>query len=218
MKKFTRDIFPMLLRFSKRIDEVTCLTRQNWIHVNDMDNSKIVWIFRGNHELLISHNGAVSRGHWDLLNRDSLLVDIDNTSTLYRQGFVDDNFLVLKVDGIEQYLFFASEIEVENEARTVDAIISMLHSRYFEHNRQIGRIGHIGELEYEESPPSRTFDFIFGAYDKIPLKFADGMKGEIYFGLRSGRYFFFDVVWGKKYFDDKRTCIEKYYRYRKEDQ
>ena len=53
MKTFFADIFPKIQRFSKKLDNLTLLTNQHWVSVDDIFSPKTIYIFRTNNELLI---------------------------------------------------------------------------------------------------------------------------------------------------------------------
>ena len=62
MKTFISDLIPKLLRFSQKLDNLTLLTNQHWVVIEDICNNKNVYIFRTNNELLISLNGKSEMG------------------------------------------------------------------------------------------------------------------------------------------------------------
>jgi len=59
MRTYLADIIPKIQRFSKRLDDLTKLTNQHWVSLSDINQSKQVYIFRENNQLLISDNGIV---------------------------------------------------------------------------------------------------------------------------------------------------------------
>src|SRR5690606_22744832 len=99
MKTFISNIIPKINEYSKKLNVLTNFVDKYWILLNEEDNTKLVYIFRGNNELLISLNGIVNKGKWEYLGKDSLLIEKENQTFLFRHGFLDDNIFVLKVDG-----------------------------------------------------------------------------------------------------------------------
>lgn len=61
MKTYITDIIPKLQRFSQKLDNLTLLTNQHWVVLDELESSKTVFIFRSNNELLISRNGKVEK-------------------------------------------------------------------------------------------------------------------------------------------------------------
>src|SRR5664279_2301059 len=109
MKTFIADIIPRIQKYSQKLDNLTLLTNQHWVVGDEIANSKTVYIFRSNNELLISKNGEVEKAKWEYLGNNSLLLDLKDKSYLFRHGFFDENVLALKVDGREEYALMVNE-------------------------------------------------------------------------------------------------------------
>ncbi|MBJ6119637.1 hypothetical protein JAO76_15610 [Pontibacter sp. BT310] len=131
MKTFISDIIPKIQRYSQKLDNLTLLTNQHWVIIDDSTNSKHVYIFRTNNELLISQNGRIEKAKWEYLSQDSLLIDRKEESYLFRHGFFDENILALKVDGRPEYAFMVNESRYDGELNTADKVIDFLRNRYF---------------------------------------------------------------------------------------
>jgi len=130
MKTFIADIIPKLQRYSQQLDNLTLLTNQHWVVVDEIANSKTVYIFRSNHELLISKNGEVEKAKWEYLGNGSLLLDLKDKSYLFRHGFFDENILALKVDGKEEYAFLVNETRFDKELSSTARILEFLNNKY----------------------------------------------------------------------------------------
>ncbi|MNT92313.1 hypothetical protein D3C72_2335740 [compost metagenome] len=72
--------------------------------------------------MLLSTNGQVNKGKWELNGADSLLLDVGDTSLLLRHGFFDENILALKLDSKEEYAFFVNESKYKGELNSIEAI------------------------------------------------------------------------------------------------
>lgn len=112
MKEYLKDLIPRVKKFSSKLDILTLLVSKNWVLVNNNIPIKKVFIFRRNNQLLISENGAVNIGQWEHLNSGALLLFFQNTKLLFSHGFVDDNVLVLKLDGTNIFYLFEKEENV----------------------------------------------------------------------------------------------------------
>jgi hypothetical protein len=130
MKPFISDLIPKIQRFSQKLDNLTLLTNQHWVAIDDIDNKKVVYIFRSNNELLISQNGIVERAKWEYLGNNSLLIEKKSESYLFRHGFFDENILALKVDGKEEYVFLINENNFEGELNSLNKITAFLTQKY----------------------------------------------------------------------------------------
>ena len=97
MKTFIADIIPQIQHFSQKLDNLTMLTNQHWVSIDNILNSKTVFIFRNHNQLLISLDGVVEKASWEYLGNNSLIIDqLDNTY-LFKHGFLDQNILALKI-------------------------------------------------------------------------------------------------------------------------
>jgi len=132
MKTFIADIIPRLQEFSQKLDNLTLLTNQHWVVVDEIANSKMVYIFRPNNELLISRNGRVDRGKWEYLGNSTLLIDLTDGAYLFRHGFFDENILALKIDGKEEYAFLVNETKFDKELNSSERILEFLQRKYIE--------------------------------------------------------------------------------------
>lgn len=130
MKTYLADIIPKIKRFSKKLDDLTLLTNQHWVVIDELKNSKFVYIFRSNNELLISQNGKIERGKWEYLGNNSLLIDRKEDSYLFRHGFFDENILALKVDGKEEFAFLVNENKYSGDLNSIEKVIEFLEKKY----------------------------------------------------------------------------------------
>ncbi len=132
MKTFLADIFPKIQRFSDKLDNLTMLTNQHWVSIDDILSTKTVYIFRTNNELLISKNGKVEKAKWEHLGNKSLLIDKTTDSYLFKHGFFDENVLALKVDSSEEYAVFVNENKYDGELNSIDKVIDFLRQTYLD--------------------------------------------------------------------------------------
>src|ERR1035437_3939985 len=132
MKTFIADIIPRLQKYSQKLDNLSLLTNQHWVVVDEIANSKTVYIFRPNNELLISKNGKVEKAKWEYLGNNTLLIDLKEESYLFRHGFFDENILALKIDGREEYAFLVNETKFEKELNSSERILEFLQRKYIE--------------------------------------------------------------------------------------
>jgi hypothetical protein len=128
MKTFLADIFPKIQRFSDKLDNLTLLTNQHWVSIDDILTTKTVYIFRNNNELLVSTNGKVEKERWEYLGNKSLLID----SYLFKHGFFDENILALKVDSSEEYAVFVNENNYDGELNSIERVFDFLRRKYLD--------------------------------------------------------------------------------------
>jgi hypothetical protein len=130
MRTFFADIIPKIQRFSQKLDDLTKLTNQHWVSINDMDQDKRVFIFRQNNQLLISENGIVEKGSWEYLGNQSLLIDTKNESYLLKHGFFDEHVIALKLDSTDNYAFFVNETRYDKELNNITDVLKFLSDKY----------------------------------------------------------------------------------------
>lgn len=132
MKTFISELIPKLQRFSQKLDNLTLLTNQHWVLIDDINNNKNVYIFRNNNDLLISKNGKVEKAKWEYLGNNSLLIDKKEEIFLLKNGFFDENILALKVDNKNEYAFLINENKYDGELNSIERVIDFLTKKYIE--------------------------------------------------------------------------------------
>jgi len=147
MKTFALDIIPKIQIFSKKLDDVTLLTNQHWVVFSTIATTKSVYIFRRNNELLLSTNGNVTKGKWEYLGNNSILIDIENQSYLYKHGFIDSDVLALKTDNNNDYAVLLNENKFDGELNSINDITKFLENKYLLHKRSVNA----GSGSYNES-------------------------------------------------------------------
>lgn len=130
MKTFLSDIFPRIQRYSEKLDNLTLLTNQHWVSIDDIILIKSVYIFRTNSELLVSTNGIIEKGKWEYLGNKSLLIDIKTDSYLFKHGFFDENILALKLDSTEEYAVFVNENKYDGELNSIGRVLDFITQTY----------------------------------------------------------------------------------------
>ena len=134
MKTFISDIFPKLQKFSKELDDLTLLCNQHWVSIDNISTNKTTYIFRNTKDLIIANNGKVEKAKWEYLGNNSLLIDRENESYLFKHGFFDENILALKVDGNLEYAIFVNENKYDGELNSIEKIIDFLKNKYLSEN------------------------------------------------------------------------------------
>lgn len=131
MKTYLSDIIPRIQRFSKRLDNITLLTRQPWVVIDETTNSRLVYFFRSNREILISLNGKAESARWELLGDHSLLIRRSNENIIFKHGFFDETILALKLyDNREEFAFLVNEDRYDDGLNSIEDINGLLQQRY----------------------------------------------------------------------------------------
>lgn len=191
MRTFIADIIPKIQRFSQRLDDLTKLTNQHWVSLGDISQTKRVFIFRANNQLLISDNGIVEKGSWEYLGNQSLLLDTKSESYLLKHGFFDENVIALKLDSTDSYAFFVNETKYHSELNSIEDVLNFLGNKYLKKNGSTEGIGStkkrptINFPEYSVQNIKEITSF-FGSVTKVyQIQFIDGTNGEIYLKVKN---------------------------------
>jgi hemin uptake protein HemP len=139
MKTFIADIIPKIQRYSDKLDNLTLLTNQHWVLIENLEQEKQLYLFRPNNELLISKNGKIEKGKWEYLGNKSLLIDQGGQAFLFKHGFFDENLLALKIDSKDEYAFFVNENKYEGDINSSVKVLDFLTTHYL-HRDNINEI------------------------------------------------------------------------------
>ncbi|MCB0743114.1 MAG: hypothetical protein KDC67_04360 [Ignavibacteriae bacterium] len=226
MKTYISDIIPRIQRFSQKLDNLTLLTNQHWVVIDEIKNSKNVYIFRQNNELLISKNGQVEKAKWEYLGHNSLLIDMKENSYLFKHGFFDENILALKIDSKNEYAFLVNETRFDKELNSVENIIEFLNRQYIapkirqdiqstsgiSSDKKAKNYFGYSSPNYEISKKTES-DSLFGTRkEKYLIRFDDGLSGEIYVKLKNNQAYYkdkkqYDWVTVEHHYEDFDFCV-----------
>lgn len=221
MKTFITDIFPKIQRFSKKLDQLTLLTNQNWVSLSDIVDSKTVFIFRQNNQILFSEDGKVEKGNWEYLGNQSILLEKQAQSFLLKHAFLDDNILALKLDSSNEYAVFINETKYGKEINNIQDVIKYLETKYLKKElyrqpnvkNENTKSAAIKTPKFIETQPVERYDLVNGKHFIISINFENGLKGEIYLGGKSDKHFLQYGFNGIQYFDTKKECIDYLYKH-----
>ena len=216
MKSFLLDIIPKIQKYSEKLDNLTLLTNQHWVIIDNIESNKGVYIFRTNGELLISMNGKVTKGKWEFLGNNTLLVDHSDESYLFKHGFFDENILALKIDGLNEYTLLVNETQFNGELNSIENIIAFLQNMYLRPETQAYLKGSasflsnrslvdLSESDYKILHENVGWSFTTGKYIEYLIAF-DNANGTVLYDSNKDMYSF---ATSKKeaYFHDFKECI-----------
>lgn len=222
MRTFVADIIPKIQRFSKRLDDLTMLTNQHWVLIDDIINVKTVYLFEASGDLDIYENGIeIDCGSWKLTENNSLKLKLKSGGLLLKHGFFDEHVIALKLDSSERYAFFANESRYHTELNTAEDIIRFLENKYLKNNGRAGGLGSSPKKPnfdnvkygYDILSEQEKFNFPWGNIIAYLIKFNNGLNDYVYKGLSSNEFFYFNYDLSKKiYFKTfDEACQNLYY-------
>lgn len=110
MKDFLDSILPKRKGLSKKIITTSNLTGTSWTLSEEMELGKS-YIFKSRNELIISIKGDVTIGKWELLEgTNSILIEVNQSKTLFKIPFLDKSVLILQKDGVDDFFPFYSKV------------------------------------------------------------------------------------------------------------
>lgn len=151
MNNIFQQILPRLRKNLKRQNFEALLKSCEWVDVGTKNSSKQVYIFTNRNDLVFSANGQVQKGKWELLNNKSLIIDLNNTSSLYYIDFMDSNVLFLNSDNISEYKVFVDSISFDQGIDTLESIKIALEKKYSSNNDLHAHDGHKAQMQSRSS-------------------------------------------------------------------
>jgi hypothetical protein len=133
MKEFLKNIFPSIIGYSKSLDDQSILMNKPWVLFSGDPDTREVWIFKRNHELIYSRDGIADKGNWEYLpEAKSLYLEIGNVKRLVNQAFIDDIVLLLRLDGGKEFLTFANELKIDDTFKIKQYLEEKYQHEYIE--------------------------------------------------------------------------------------
>ncbi len=219
MRTYLADIIPKIQRFSRQLDDIVLLTNQNWVSLDEISQTKRVYIFDKNGDLDIYKDGVeVDNGTWKFINQ-SLKLKLKSGGYLLKHGFFDENVIALKLDSTDTYAFLVNETKYEKELNTIEDIIEFLKKTYLGKespdfiigNHQMVSINE--EFTYQIINEIKDFNFFYGHHISYRIHYSDGLRGFFYNVSESGKYFFSHFEYGRIYCASKDDVIKQYHDY-----
>ncbi|MEO1515298.1 MAG: hypothetical protein AAFV95_09800 [Bacteroidota bacterium] len=126
MDQYLDYILPLVRPWSEDLREQEYYLETRWKEIRDDDqfHEDILHIFRVENEYLLSMDGNISKGQWQLLSRSNTMIleriadDAVLTSELFDLAFLNQNFFILKKHGSHQRKYFV--MARENIARRLE--------------------------------------------------------------------------------------------------
>jgi hypothetical protein len=207
MKTFVADIIPKIQRFSKKLDDLTMLTNQHWVVLDELTNFKKVYIFRQNGELLIVINGEVQKAKWEFLGQNSILIDLNTNSYLFKHGFVDENILALKIDSKDEYVILINENKYDGELNSISQVLKFLNSKYLVNPIVSNKLGMPQTIITDVTYSKEGYSLFLGSYKEFIVKTTSRQFFYIYQKKSNSKYF---IKENSEFitFNTKEACLD----------
>lgn len=160
MKTYLLNSIQRVKEYSIKLDAQSILYGKKWEVFNDT-GEKEVFFFKPNNELVISRNGLVQKGKWDLLSITSILIDIDNKSYLFNAAFVDNKILALQLDGRNEYIILIeSETNKQFFLDTINKVEKYLVNEYIKPSPKVDNKNQVTTPKVEIEKDGNKFRMI----------------------------------------------------------
>ena len=103
MEQYIKNIIPNIQKYGKKLSQKEYFVNKTWLLVNN-DNNFIQYTFKKNYELIISLNGDVIKGKWEILTQNKILIDSTNGTVQLENLFLNQDIIVLLKPSINEEL------------------------------------------------------------------------------------------------------------------
>ena len=174
--------------------------------------------------MLIALNGRIEKAKWEYLGFNSLLIERENSSFLFKHGFFDENILALKLDSKEEYAFLVNESKYNAEINTIDSVKNFLTDKYFNNKLRNEIFKEKSEFQSKLTIP-KNFNFKVvreaetgGIFTKKYVEFEIvfesnySLYGEMYLEKKTKKYFHRTMA-ETLYFEGFEECLHSLGKY-----
>ena len=104
MEHYIKSIIPNIKQFGMMLSQKEYFINKTWLLIND-SNDLVQYTFKKNSELIISINGDVQKGKWDLLSSSKILLELPSGGIQLENLFFNKDIIVLLKPSIIEELF-----------------------------------------------------------------------------------------------------------------
>lgn len=215
MKTYILDIIPKLERHSKKLNDLTKFHNNYWILLEENSNSKKTFIFRQNNQLLISENGKVTKALWEYIGENSILLEWDNNTYLFKHGFLDNNVLILQLDNTTEHIIFISQTYYDNIKNSVQELIQELEKIYISNHKLI-LLSDVKVPKYSITNQFSESSYLRGYTKTYEITFEDGIIINLF---SDGKDYYFTEKMTKElyslnhYYNTFENCVSASYKF-----
>ena len=109
MKSFIVNSWRGAVSQKKKLDITSKLMGREWRMLSDDPSVTGKYIFLKDGKLLISINGVSTYSQWQIATESSLIMDEGVATFLYKVVHIDDNIVVLNLDGTDNFSFLIND-------------------------------------------------------------------------------------------------------------
>ena len=185
MRTYFLDFIPSIIRSSRRLDDLTMIKNHHWVLINPESSDKTVLIFLSENRLKIVNNGIRRNSTWEILENSYLDIDLIEYGIIAKYVFVDEEFLILKIDSNEEHIAFINETRYGIELNTIDDIKRILKIKYPN--------GRIEKHQLLFSFIKEHYTFKMGSFSEYAVKFNNTVLATVYHSSSKECYFIYEL-------------------------
>lgn len=131
------NIVPKLEPFDYSLHHDKRFINQKWILVNGIEDTRSMYIFKPNNELVISENNTVTTTRWSYINSNFLSITTEDGIVLIKAYYKDEDTLVLNQKASDDYAFFINSSDYNETINSKEDIRKFLKYKYLKRATKI---------------------------------------------------------------------------------
>jgi hypothetical protein len=104
MENYIKNIIPNIKQYGKLLSQKEYFINKTWLLIND-SSDLVQYTFKKNSELIISVNGDVQKGKWELLSSSKILIESPIGNIQLENLFFNKDIIVLLKPSLIEELF-----------------------------------------------------------------------------------------------------------------
>ncbi|MDE6523838.1 MAG: hypothetical protein K2L17_13565 [Muribaculaceae bacterium] len=122
MKTFIINAARGVVSQKKKLDIKSKLIGREWRMLTDEQDIAAKYIFLKDGKLLISINGVSTYSQWQIATDSAIILDEGIATFLYKVAHIDDNLIVLNLDGTDSFCFLINDTSTSLTKATLEDI------------------------------------------------------------------------------------------------
>lgn len=124
MENYIKSIIPNIKQFGMMLSQKEYFINKTWLLIND-SSDLVQYTFKKNSELIISINGDVQKGKWELLSSTKILLESPTGSIQLENLFFNKDIIVLLKPSLIEELFVLINEEVIKDKNPFEYLKSL---------------------------------------------------------------------------------------------
>jgi hypothetical protein len=127
MENYIKNIIPNIKQYGMMLSQKEFFINKTWLLIND-SSDLVQYTFKNNSEFILSINGDVQKGKWELLSSTKILLESPTGSIQLENLFFNKNIIVLLKPSLIEELFVLINEEVIKDKNPFEYLKSLENS------------------------------------------------------------------------------------------